>query len=165
MTRLANCAALLALLAPAGCQTLFPGFSIVPPEEPLRPPVVIDAAARLASRPVGDPSVVPLLTDAPRSSCAFVVIQGEVPPHVHEKSDETVYILEGEGDVLLDGEWRAVRAGQLIHVPMNVPHAYVNRAPGGSTVLSTYTPPFTAGDRVPVASVPPARSETSRPAP
>ena len=138
---------LLMLPFVCGCDSLFYGFSIIPPEEPPRTPMVVDTAEKLRNPPVGDPAVMPLLAGAPRSSVSLITIQDRVPPHLHQHSDETVYILEGHGDLLLDQKWQPVTAGMLIHVPMNVPHAYVNRAEGGTVVLSTYTPAFVEGDR------------------
>lgn len=142
----------LLLLLPfvCGCDSLFYGFSIVPPEEPPRPPMVVDTADKLKKPPVGDPAVMPLLTGARYSSVSLITVQDRVAPHYHQHSDETIYILEGHGELLLDQTWRPVSAGMLIHVPMNVPHAYVNRAEGGTVVLATYTPAFVEGDRQPV---------------
>ncbi len=147
------CRLLAILLLPtlAACDSLCYGFSVVPPEETRRTPMKIDTEAELSHAPVGDPAVIPLLSGAPRSSVVLVTVQDRVPPHIHKHSDETIYILEGEGDLLLDQEWIKVKAGMLVYVPMNVPHAYINRAPGGSVVLATYTPPFVEGDRVPIA--------------
>ena len=141
-------AALILLPVLGGCDSLFHGFSIVEPEPPRRPAVVVETQKKLAEPVVGDPQVIPLLKDVPRSSVNLVRVQGEVAPHYHAKSDETVYILEGEGELLLDRAWRPVTAGTLIHVPMNVPHAFINRASGGTIVLSTFTPPLVPGDRV-----------------
>ncbi|MFG0318465.1 MAG: cupin domain-containing protein [Planctomycetota bacterium JB042] len=159
MTRagLPTLALTLALGGLPACGTLFDHFSVVPPEEPARPPLVIDAAARLRSPPVGDPAIVPLITDAPRSSTALVVVKDRVRPHVHARSDETVYVLEGEGDLLLDREWRRVTAGTLVHVPIGVPHAFVNRHPDRTVVLSTFTPPLVPGDRTFLEEEPPGR--------
>ncbi len=137
-----------AAISLGGCDSLFKDFSVIPPEEVPRTPALIDALEKAARAPAGDPQIVDLLTDAPRSSVHLVRVTGKLAPHLHRRSDETVYILEGEGDVLVDREWKRVKAGMLIHLPMNVPHGFVNRAPGGTLVLSTFTPPFVSGDRV-----------------
>jgi len=140
------------LLAPVfalpACETLFEHFTVIPPDEPPRPPLVVDVAEKLASPPVGDPAIIPLLEKAPNASVALVIVQGKVAPHIHERSDETVYVLEGGGDLLLDQEWRPVKAGDLIHIPMGTPHAFVNRDPTRTVVMSTFAPPFVKGDRV-----------------
>ncbi len=139
---------LLAALALCGCESLFNDFSVIPPEEIPRTPAIIDATDRLARAPAGDPQIVDLLTDAPRSSAHLVRVTGKFAPHLHRHADETVYVLEGEGDFLVDREWKRVKAGTLVHIPMNVPHGFVNRAAGGTLLLSEFTPPYVAGDRI-----------------
>ncbi|MBI4881635.1 MAG: cupin domain-containing protein [Planctomycetes bacterium] len=141
-------AALLLLLPLAGCESIFHGFSIIPPQEPLRTPFTRNVLAELAIPRSGDPAAVPLLSGAPRSSVELVLVQDRIAPRYHQRSDVTIYLLEGEGDLLLDRQWRRIAAGTLIHVPMNVPHAYVNCAPCGSRLLSTFTPPHVDGDEV-----------------
>lgn len=148
--RHARLAALLLLSALGGCDSLFYGFSIIPPEEPPRPPMIIDTQQALESPPVGDPAVMPLLRGAPRSSVSLVTVKDRTPPHYHHHSDKTIYLIEGHGDMLLDQEWQPVHAGMLIHIPMNVPHSFVNRAAGSSLLLVTYTPGFVDGDQVEV---------------
>jgi len=148
--RFTHLAGALLLATLGGCDTLFYGFSIIPPEEPPRPPMIIDAEAKLESPPVGDPAVIPLLTGAPRSSVSLVTIRDRTPPHYHHHSDKTLYILRGNGDMLLDQEWKPVHEGMLIHIPMNVPHSYVNRAEGGTVMLRTFTPGYVEGDEVQV---------------
>ncbi len=36
--------------------------------------------------------------------------------------DATVYILDGEGTITIDGEIKKVRAGEMIIMPANIPH-------------------------------------------
>lgn len=139
----AVCAVLL-----GGCNSIFQGFSILPPEEAQRLPIVIDVNAERLMPAAGDPAVIPLIEGLPRSSVSLIQIRQEVAPHLHEHSDETIYILEGGGKLLLNREWRDVREGMLIHIPRSVPHAFRNEAADGTWVLSTFTPPHVVGDRV-----------------
>ncbi|MFH0945042.1 MAG: cupin domain-containing protein [Planctomycetota bacterium] len=148
--RHARLAALLLLSALGGCDTLFYGFSIIQPEEPPRPPMIVDTREMLQHPPVGDPAVMPLLAGTPRSSVSLVTVKDRTRPLYHHHSDKTLYILEGHGDMLLDQEWQPVQAGMLIHIPMNVPYSYVNRAEGGTVMLSTFTPAYVEGDEVEV---------------
>jgi mannose-6-phosphate isomerase-like protein (cupin superfamily) len=48
------------------------------------------------------------------------------PIHVHEFEDETIFVLEGEMEAILDGESRIVRAGQALFLPRCVPHQLKN---------------------------------------
>src|SRR5215475_9960262 len=45
-----------------------------------------------------------------------------VPPHVHANQDEFIYVLEGRFDLFLDGKDASATAGDLIRMPMQVPH-------------------------------------------
>jgi quercetin dioxygenase-like cupin family protein len=131
-----------------GCETLFPGFSLIKPDPPPPLPAVVDATQYLTASPPSDPWRVELLDHREELSVYFVRIQDKIEPHIHEYADETFYILEGNGDLLIEREWRAVKAGMLIHIPRNTPHAYINRAPGGTIGIATFTPRFLEGDRV-----------------
>ncbi len=141
-------AALPLLLLLAGCESIFHGFSVIPPEEPQRTPFTKNVLAELAVPRTGDPVTVPLLGGAPRSSVDLILVQDRIAPRYHLHSDVTIYLLGGEGDLLLGRQWRRIATGTLIHVPLNVPYAYVNSAPGGSKLLATFTPPRVEGDQV-----------------
>ena len=51
-----------------------------------------------------------------------------VPPHIHPTQDEYLYILEGRFDFLLDGKEMAATPGDLVRLPMGVPHGIFNRS-------------------------------------
>jgi len=42
--------------------------------------------------------------------------------HFHKRGTELYYVLEGAGEVLLDGETHPVRKGSLVHIPPGVVH-------------------------------------------
>ena len=42
--------------------------------------------------------------------------------HYHKKTAEIYYVLEGEGNVRLDGAAHPVRTGSIVHIPPNVVH-------------------------------------------
>lgn len=43
-------------------------------------------------------------------------------PHYHKRSTELYYVLEGEGNVVLDGKVHPVQRGSLVHIPPGVVH-------------------------------------------
>ncbi|MEM6761383.1 MAG: cupin domain-containing protein [Pseudomonadota bacterium] len=49
-----------------------------------------------------------------------------VPPHMHPTQDEFIYVLEGKFDLYLDGEHQEAHAGDLVRLPMGIPHGYYN---------------------------------------
>jgi len=42
--------------------------------------------------------------------------------HFHRRATELYYVLEGGGEISLDGTWHAIRQGSLVHIPPGVVH-------------------------------------------
>jgi quercetin dioxygenase-like cupin family protein len=61
------------------------------------------------------------------------------PVHRHLDGDETLYILEGEFQFILDGRTIAAPVGSFIHIPKGTPHAVENvgTTPGRMLVILT----------------------------
>ena len=51
-----------------------------------------------------------------------------VPPHIHPTQEEFIYMLEGRMDLVLDGKDYVASAGDLIRLPMGVPHGLFNKS-------------------------------------
>jgi len=49
-----------------------------------------------------------------------------VPPHIHPTQDEFVYMIEGKLDLELAGKQASAGPGDLIRLPMNLPHGLFN---------------------------------------
>jgi quercetin dioxygenase-like cupin family protein len=62
-----------------------------------------------------------------------------VPPHVHEREDEIVQILEGELEVFVDGKTLRASAGAIVNFPRLVAHGFrnVSNAPVRSLFIVT----------------------------
>lgn len=55
---------------------------------------------------------------------------GATPRHIHPDGHEIVYVLEGVTTAEIDGRaTRDYRAGEVVHVPPNVPHIGRNASP------------------------------------
>ena len=63
-----------------------------------------------------------------------------VPPHVHPTQDEFIYMLEGTFDLYLDGKWVKAGAGDLVRMPMGLPHGYYNKTEAATRALFWVTP-------------------------
>ena len=50
-----------------------------------------------------------------------------VPPHIHPTQDEFIYMLDGRFDLVLDGKEVAAESGDLIRMPMGLPHGIFNK--------------------------------------
>lgn len=55
-------------------------------------------------------------------------------PHHHRLSEDTIFVVEGEGRFLIGDEWAPIKAGDVVHIPPMVPHCVENT---GSTPLVT----------------------------
>ena len=55
-----------------------------------------------------------------------------VPPHIHPTQDEYVYLLEGQLELVLGDEKPKASAGDMIRLPMGIPHGIFNN--GAHTV-------------------------------
>ncbi len=48
------------------------------------------------------------------------------PVHVHAREDETIFVIEGEMQAIVDAETRTLRAGEAIFLPRGIPHQLMN---------------------------------------
>ena len=55
-----------------------------------------------------------------------------VPPHIHPTQDEFIYLFEGQFELMLDGRTVLANPGDLVRLPMGLPHGIFNKS--GRTV-------------------------------
>jgi quercetin dioxygenase-like cupin family protein len=63
-----------------------------------------------------------------------------IPPHVHEREDEVIYVVEGEFAIWLAGETFTATAGATIHFPRHTPHGFQNSGASPGKTLWTVMP-------------------------
>ncbi|MEJ2435377.1 MAG: cupin domain-containing protein [Pseudolabrys sp.] len=63
-----------------------------------------------------------------------------VPPHIHPTQDEFIYMFEGRLDAVIDGKDFVATAGDLIRLPMNIPHGLFNNSDQAVKCLFWVTP-------------------------
>ena len=63
-----------------------------------------------------------------------------VPPHIHPKQDEHIYVLEGVYTLYLDGEWTKAGPGDTVRMPKGLPHAYYNKTEDAAKSLFWVSP-------------------------
>lgn len=63
-----------------------------------------------------------------------------VPPHIHPTQDEFILMLDGEFELWLDGKTVSAKAGDLVRMPMNVPHGIFNKSQGTVTCFFWVAP-------------------------
>ena len=75
------------------------------------------------------------------SIAEFVAQPGTfVPPHLHEKTDEVSFVLDGELGVMVGEEEFEAQAGSFVVRPKRVPHALWNPVDRPVRFLDMYTP-------------------------
>ena len=74
----------------------------------------------------------------------------EVPPHStmspHKHSqEETIYVLRGQGHVIVGGEKEAISSGTLIHFPSDVEHQTSNESDEVMQFMFSFSPTVIVG--------------------
>lgn len=82
------------------------------------------------------------------SSSFVIYIKKEVKKHKHLEHTEHIYILEGEGDMLLGDKTIRIKKGDVLLVPKNTVHALKVSSKDPVKVLSIQSPYFDGKDRV-----------------
>ncbi|NLL06330.1 MAG: cupin domain-containing protein [Clostridiaceae bacterium] len=65
----------------------------------------------------------------------------QILAHVHDNSSEFYYVVEGEGEFLIDGEWRPIKKGDALKAPMGMEHGVKNTSSQPLYLFSTFSPP------------------------
>ena len=92
----------------------------------------------------GEP--VEILTDSRMTagqSCMLVQSSppgGGVPPHSHKSEDETFFVLEGEYELVVDGQSRKLSAGDTAHATRGSVHTFRNIGVGPGRMLVVVVP-------------------------
>ncbi len=80
---------------------------------------------------------------------ATIAIQsGNVLKHIHPKTDEIQYIIEGSGSMWLGGERKEFKPGTLIIIPKGTPHAGTIVTSGPVKAIAIKIPPQAKDDVV-----------------
>jgi len=71
-----------------------------------------------------------------------------VDPHTHDDHTDSFFVLEGEVEFLLDGEWRRGGPGTFVSVPPGIVHGFRNPGPESIRVLNIHAPKIGFIDRI-----------------
>ena len=64
---------------------------------------------------------------------------GQVPAHDHVQ-EEVYYVLQGDGEIEIEGEVKAIREGEAVYVPSGSKHNLRNPGKKDMTFLFVYSP-------------------------
>lgn len=98
--------------------------------------------------PAGENIKAVTLFENERTKHVLVQVREREPPHIHADSDITVWLLRGRGAIHIAGKTYPVRTGDVIHVPRDAVHYYVNHGPETGAALVVYSPAPGPEDRV-----------------
>src|SRR4051812_6444971 len=86
-----------------------------------------------------------VLGATPEWGCASVtqfvglIPPGRAPDHFHAY-DEVIYVLDGEGELEIDGERRPLRPGSCVHLPARLVHCLANTGERELRILGVFRP-------------------------
>src|SRR5207302_1615443 len=66
--------------------------------------------------------------------------------HVHRGTEEVLYVLEGSGEVRVEGVTHHVAPGHAVFVPAGAEHTYVNTGAESLTLVGAMAPPIELGE-------------------
>lgn len=66
---------------------------------------------------------------------------GEIGMETHEKEDQALYFVEGEGKVILNGEESEIEEGDIVLVRAGTEHNFINTGDEDLKIITTYSPP------------------------
>ncbi|MCC6624494.1 MAG: cupin domain-containing protein [Deltaproteobacteria bacterium] len=130
-----------ALMVIAGCAS----SPVAPPESGARYAPIVAAAAELPAR--RSPAGTALSTELARGERAFVALMrlepgARIPAH-QDESEEYLYVLEGGGEITIDGRTWTIAPGMVVFMPSMATVSYVN-GPAGSVVVQVFADPRSA---------------------
>ncbi len=82
------------------------------------------------------------------ASSFYIVIHKEVKLHKHQFHSEHVYVISGEGEMILGNEKRKIKSGDIIFIPKETPHALKVTSTEPVKILSVQSPYFDGKDRI-----------------
>jgi mannose-6-phosphate isomerase-like protein (cupin superfamily) len=65
----------------------------------------------------------------------------DIKEEVHPVTDQILFIIEGEGDAMVDGEIRNVKKNEIVFVPAGTTHNFRNTGETALKLLTIYAPP------------------------
>lgn len=65
---------------------------------------------------------------------------GEIGEEIHADNDQVLYLVEGAGEVVLDGQSSGFNAGDLVLVPAGIKHNFIAKD-SDMKIITAYSPP------------------------
>ena len=66
---------------------------------------------------------------------------GEIGEEVHPDNDQVLFLVQGAGQVILDGQASPFNERDLVLVPAGTKHNFISRGDSEMKIITTYSPP------------------------
>ncbi len=66
---------------------------------------------------------------------------GEIGEEIHPDNDQTLMLVSGAGQAVLDGQAADFDAGDLVLVPAGTKHNFITKGEAPMKIITTYSPP------------------------
>jgi len=66
---------------------------------------------------------------------------GEIGEEVHPDNDQVLYLVDGAGQVVLEGQAADFNVGDLVLVPSGTKHNFISKDDAAMKIITTYSPP------------------------
>jgi hypothetical protein len=110
----------------------------VAPTLPAGPPVMVSIPDFVDKNYIGrDPLKESILACKPLETVRLLQMRDAIAPHAHERLDEIIYVIAGEGAVRFADKSTPIRAGSLVVVPNGNSHAFERSGKNPLVVMST----------------------------
>ena len=115
-------------------------------------PIITDIDEILKANPIEAGKPVRLITVAQTEAVTIYVVRSVegyfLKPHIHKTHDETVYVIKGKGQMLINDKWLDIQQGNVHFNPMGKVHS-IKHAGGREelVVLSVFTLAMKEPDR------------------
>ena len=123
-----------------------PPIKIAPAPSPVAPippsglPVTLSIPDFIDRNYIGrDPLKESIVACKPLETVRLLQMRDGIARHVHDRLDEIIYVVAGEGAVRIGEETTPIRAGGLVVIPNGTGHAFERRGKNPLIVLSTLT--------------------------
>jgi quercetin dioxygenase-like cupin family protein len=104
-------------------------------------------SARPVERLMLNGQTIQFLIEGKDSNGSIAAIQARIPAgtkvplaHSHAAFEETIYVLEGELAFTVDGDTRAMKAGDIMLIPRGAVHTFSVNVDQDASILSVATP-------------------------
>ena len=117
-----------------------PAPAPAPAVAPGGPPVAISVPDFVERNFIGrEPLKESIVACKPFETVRLLQIREPVAPHTHDRNDELVYVIAGQGAVRINGEATPVSAGSLVVLPAGSGHSFERRGKNPLVVMSALT--------------------------